>query len=185
MRWWVVIAVLGSVATAGDVTAPAVTYRGAASAITEPRYVRVTSQADFEKLWKEHRGEAAQHTDMLDVDFKTCMVIAIFQGRSANTDGVKLEGVSERNGGLLVRFDEWSYQTMTIQGDPESGIIRTTAYGFIVLPRSEKPVVLEENTQGLIGKPPIWTERARFPALPEQGKSGAAPREGRSGAGPA
>jgi hypothetical protein len=32
-----------------------------------------------------------------------------------------------------------------------------------VLPRSEKPIVLEENVQGLIGGEPIWKVRARLP----------------------
>jgi hypothetical protein len=35
-----------------------------------------------------------------------------------------------------------------------------------VLPWSSKTVIVEENHQTLIGKPPIWNERARFGNLP-------------------
>ncbi len=38
-----------------------------------------------------------------------------------------------------------------------------TVYGFFVLPRSPKPVVLEENVQSLLGEPPVWREQARLP----------------------
>jgi len=41
----------------------------------------------------------------------------------------------------------------------------TTAYGMFVLPRTDKPIVLFENVQGLIGEPPIWKEKHRFAAV--------------------
>lgn len=41
----------------------------------------------------------------------------------------------------------------------------SNAYGMFVLPRTDKPVVLFENVQGLIGEPPIWKERQRIPAV--------------------
>ncbi|MGQ0613093.1 MAG: hypothetical protein ACT4PV_05075 [Planctomycetaceae bacterium] len=43
--------------------------------------------------------------------------------------------------------------------------MRATAYGFCVLPRSEKVLVVEEDVQGIIGASPKWKERARFVAV--------------------
>lgn len=142
------------------------TLRGPHSAVDVRRFERVTAAADFAKLWREHRPEADnRHADMLDVDWDAQMVVAIFQGKSANSDGVKTEDVIDRGADLLIRYDDYSYQTMSTGKDPNGGAQRVTAFGFIVLPRSEKPIVIEENTQGLIGKPPIWTERVKIPAL--------------------
>ena len=39
---------------------------------------------------------------------------------------------------------------------------RVTPYAIYVLPRLNKPVVIEMNTQDMIGQPPVWTEQARF-----------------------
>ena len=50
---------------------------------------------------------------------------------------------------LRVRFDHKSYQT----SGPDGGGERVQPFGMFVIPRTDKPIVLEENTQGLIGKP--------------------------------
>ncbi len=43
-----------------------------------------------------------------------------------------------------------------------NGADRATPYGMFVFPKTDKPIVLEENVQGTIGAPPVWKERARF-----------------------
>jgi hypothetical protein len=43
---------------------------------------------------------------------------------------------------------------------PDGGGEQVTVYGFFVLPRSSKTVVLEENVQNYIGGKPVWKERA-------------------------
>jgi hypothetical protein len=58
----------------------------------------------------------------------------------------------------VVRFDHKSYQT----AGPGGGGERVTPFGFFVMPRTAAPIVLEENVQSLIGKPPEWKERARL-----------------------
>jgi hypothetical protein len=42
------------------------------------------------------------------------------------------------------------------------------SFAFVVLPRSTKAVIVEEEVQDIIGKAPVWQERARFPALAER-----------------
>jgi hypothetical protein len=46
---------------------------------------------------------------------------------------------------------------------PNGGGVQATVYGFFVLPRSSKTVVLEENVQNYLGQPPEWKERANLP----------------------
>jgi hypothetical protein len=41
----------------------------------------------------------------------------------------------------------------------------TRAYGLFIVPRHDGPLMLIENTQGLLGQPPIWTEQQRFEAI--------------------
>ncbi len=46
---------------------------------------------------------------------------------------------------------------------PDGGGRQTTVYGFFVLSRSGKTVVLEENVQNIKGQPPVWKKRAGLP----------------------
>ena len=85
------------------------------------------------------------------------MAIAIFLGKTWNSRGVSAT-VSEDDERVRVRFDSISYQTI-------GGADHVTPYGVLVIPRSAKEVVLEENVQGLIGGEPVWKVRARFPRI--------------------
>ena len=96
-----------------------------------------------------------------DVNFENCMVIAIFKGPACNSAGLRAVSVHEDSEALLFRFDDMSYQTGNWSD-------KVTVYAFFVLPRSTRPVVLEEDVQGIINKPPTWQERARFEKLPEK-----------------
>jgi hypothetical protein len=89
------------------------------------------------------------------------MVIAIFQGAGWNNAGLKLVSISDEDNRIAVRFSNKGYQT----GGPDGGGRKVTAYGFFVVPRSTKPVVIEEDVHEYIGKPPVWKERITFPKL--------------------
>jgi hypothetical protein len=86
------------------------------------------------------------------------MVVAVFQGNDVNSAGLKAVAILEEKDRLVLRFQNKSYQTMGY-GQVDEGE-RVTVYGFFVLPRSSKTVVLEENVQNIIGQPPVWKERA-------------------------
>ena len=60
----------------------------------------------------------------------------------------RIDSVEEREDAIAVRFDDISFQTEGRDG----GAVHVTPYAFIVLPRSKKPVVLEENVQNLLGQ---------------------------------
>jgi hypothetical protein len=146
-----------------------VRWSGARSTIEQPRIERVADAERWAAVWKEHRG-AGIETNARDwpvwpeVDFDHCMVLCIFGGRSTNTDGWAIESVEDRGADLLVRYDAMTFQTASFGGEPDRGV-STTPYGIFVLPRSAKPIVMEENVQGLIGQPPIWKEKKRFGGL--------------------
>jgi hypothetical protein len=165
---------------------PCVVITGANSHITERRYCRITSADDWAQVWQEHRGEkpTGQYDLYYDpltlpsIDFDRYMVIAIFQGNGWNSAGLRFISISEENGRMIFRFRDKRYQTGGSGAD--GGRKKATAYGFFVVPRSTKPIVLEEDMQNLIGEPPIWKERITFPRLQiTDGKTTAASGDGR------
>jgi hypothetical protein len=145
---------------------PLVSLHGARSSVAKLRYERITTKKDWDKLWSEHTaGSGAKnhvvHSSTPTIDFKRCMVVAVFSGPAWNCDGHYVKSTSDEGSFLRMRFDSYTYQT----AGPDGGGQRVRPFGIWVLPRSVKAIILEENTQGLIGKPPIWKERKRWPAL--------------------
>lgn len=140
-----------------------VAWQGPDSAVTERGYFRVQEEEDWIKLWERHIGKPAERDNigrpfMPRVNFERCMVVAIFQGEGWNSNGVTVESISQDDERILLRFDESTYQTAGIDG----GGVKCRAFGIFVLPKSDKPIVIEENVQGLIGHPAQWRERARL-----------------------
>jgi hypothetical protein len=130
-------------------------WMSAKSHVESAEYHRITDPASWETLWNRHDTSARSP----EVDFASNMVVAIFQGKGWNSDGVYCVSAWEDDATLRVRYDERSYQT----AGPDGGGVRVSSCGFIVLPKSAKTLVLEENVQGLIGGAPVWKERARLP----------------------
>jgi hypothetical protein len=147
---------------------PYVTLTGTDSRVTERSYHRIASEADWIRIWQRHKGvqESKDYNlfnnplDLPYVDFDKCMVIAVFQGSGWNSAGFKAAAVLEEKDGVVLRLAEKSYQTA---GPVGGGAKQVTVYGFFVLPRSDKTVVLEENVQHYIGRPPVWEERIKLP----------------------
>jgi len=144
---------------------PYVTLAGAASRITTREYHRITTQEELVGIWLRHVGsDAARHSEYYneagvpEVEFTRCMVVAAFGGECINSAGIYPVSIAEDAEQTRLRFDHRSYQS-----GPEGD--RATPFGFFVVPRSSKRLVLEENVQHLIGGPPKWKERARFDAL--------------------
>lgn len=154
---------------AAAAVSPCVVLTGADSHVTERGYHRITSLNDWAKLWQTHKGanDGEQYDLFYDplglplVDFDNYMVIAIFQGGGWNSAGLNAISVSEEQERIFFRFDDRSYQT----AGPNGGGKQVNVYGFFVIPRSPKPVIVEENVQGLKGKPAEWKERITFPKL--------------------
>ena len=160
---------------AGRILKPCVTISGADSHVTIRRYHRITSGEVWTRIWQEHMGKSWQErgerirqrqtepNDLREpltcpmIDFDNYMVIGIFQGEGVNSTGLKVFSISEEDNRILFRYDNNSYQTMGRVGSSHGGD-KVTVYGFFVLPRSTKRMVLEENVQNYLGQPPVWKE---------------------------
>jgi hypothetical protein len=148
----------------GAVGSPLAVLTGNDSHVQKHAFLRITSPADWKKTWLDHLGikEDTIHRPAMEVDFTRCEVVTVFEGASVNSCGLRVDSVAETNDAIVVRFDDISYQTLSFgnedKGDPVS------PYAFVVLPKANsKSIVLEENVQSIIGRPPEWKEVARLP----------------------
>ncbi len=149
---------------------PAVSFTGASSHVVEPAFHKITDAREFAKVWVEHRTGSSpkgsynynwNYANVPVVDFEDYMVIAIFQGKSANSNGFHVEELVDDGDVFRVRYDSMSYQTSEGSGRARR-VRKVTPYGIFVVPKTDRPVVLELDTQNMLGRPPIWTERARL-----------------------
>jgi hypothetical protein len=155
--------------TAQKITRPLVTLTGTDSCVTHRSCFRVMSEEEWINILQRHKGEKeSKDYDLQNntrglpiVDFKKCMVIAVFQGSGLNSAGLKATQILDENARIVLRIEDKSYQTM----GPSGGGEKVSVYGFFVLPRSDKPVVVEENVQQYLGEPPVWKERATLPNI--------------------
>ncbi|MCA9299358.1 MAG: hypothetical protein KDA28_09840 [Phycisphaerales bacterium] len=149
--------------TAEEMPPPVVQWYGAESAIREPGYHIVESAEAWRDLWARHRGDEVERAEQgwvqpPEVDFERYQVVACFSGPSWNANGERVVSILEDGVTIHIRYDTITYQTSGIDG----GGVRCAPYGMWVIPKTGKVnLVIEENTQGLIGGEPIWTERHR------------------------
>jgi hypothetical protein len=146
---------------------PVVAITGAKSAIEKPACHRLRSAQELARIWLQHLGKEPpageygfyyNEAAVPEVDFEAFEVVAIFGGSGWNSAGFLVESIGDEKGARTIRFDDKSYQT---EG-PDGGGKRVSPFGFFVLPRTELPIVLQQNVQSLIGEPPQWQERARL-----------------------
>jgi RNA polymerase sigma factor (sigma-70 family) len=133
---------------------------GARSAVTDKELLRVTDPDEWKKVSQRHQGLiiggwGGIEQPTVEIDFKRCELIAIFRGVRTNCRGLWLDSITETEDQLTIRFTDATYQTV---GKGATA----TPYGFLLIPVTKKTVVIERNTQNLIGQPPIWTEQARL-----------------------
>lgn len=169
-----VICVMGGlIAVAAESAAktgkPCVAISGADSHVTVPRCLRITSADQWERVWQQHKG--VKPTDSYDsfydpltlpkVDFNAYMVIAVFQGSTENCAGLQAVSMTEEDRRILLRFSTNAYQTGA--STPDRGVHKVTPYGFFVVPRSAKAMVIQQQIPR--SEPPKWKERATLPEM--------------------
>lgn len=168
----VVLSALALGETKATTFKPCVVLSGGDSAIAKRGCHRILSRQQWFEIWETHKGQKAPENLDLDfvrvpdlpiIDFESHMVIAVFVGASSNCSGVKPYSVTEYEDRVVLRFTYASYQSVR-------GFERCTPYGFFVVPKSEKALVLEEDVHELIGDPPKWKQFAALPRL-EGGKT--------------
>jgi hypothetical protein len=146
---------------------PLVSWYGPKSAIREAKFTRVTNAEQWAKLWEEHEGKPTAVDNVgapfiPRINFEKCMVIGVFQGATVNSNGVLIEGVAEEPDCIRVRYGEMTYQTAGGLNGGGGGAVKVTPFGIFVVPRSNKPIVIEENVQGLKDNPAQWKARAKL-----------------------
>lgn len=145
---------------------PLVTLTGTDSHVTKPEYLRVESEEEWVKVWQRHKGvKESKDYDFYynplklpSIDFKQCMVIAVFQGNGWNSAGLTTVPVEQEKDRVILGFRSKGFQTV----GPNGGGKQVAVYGFFVLQRSDKPVVVKEQVV-LILDPnvkPSWHQRA-------------------------
>ena len=150
---------------------PLVSLVGADTRIARTECLRLTSKEAWIRLWVEHEGrggwlengDEGRSSGAPDIDFEQCMVIAITEAGTPNT-GIVASSITET--AQEVTFD---YDTAPYPSRREGTSAPGNAYGFFVLPRSVKGVVVRHNVQDSAsrtqGEPPVWKEVKRFEAL--------------------
>jgi len=172
-------------ALAAESAAPYVVLSGRDSAVEKPECLRIRTADEWAAVWKRHAPTGHPPAVGPNVDFERCMVIAVFLGATVNTYGIRVvetverdvkrttkvvgpanielfEKTEEGKGELAIGLDRLSYQS-TGGGDA------ATPYAFLILPRTDKAVVLRFDTRDLRQRSdnvaPIWKQRHRFPAV--------------------
>jgi hypothetical protein len=147
---------------------PVMVWTGTESKQTKESFARCCSQKDWEASWHKHKGrdEKTDRGTCPEVDFDSYMVIVIFHGESYQNHGIDIKSVTEEKGCVRVRYRPSWYQVASVPGQAEDfKALETQTYAFVVLPRSEKAIVMEEDVRNLIPDPPVWKERAKLAAL--------------------
>lgn len=187
MRWFLLFASLAlaaaSVGFAADLprkVKPVVVWTGIDSKQPKDSFARDCSPKDWQATWKAHCGQAkaAPHQTCPEVDFDSYMVIAVFR----KTSRIRVHEIVEEKECVRVRYQPCGNQIIFVP-DPATNTVKRVeagrgeldpdkpyllSFAFVVLPRSNKAVVVEADVQDVIGKPPVWKERAKFPALVEK-----------------
>ena len=164
---------------------PVVTWGGEYSANDEKGFVRCVSAKQLHELWRKHapskliddlKLERAKqrvpdvindgHQSCPDVDFKSHMVVAIFNGKGYADAGITIGSIIEHEKQLIVRYRVLEYQTAVEPGVPERDR-RTQSYAFAVIPVSSKEIVFEEDEANGISErnEPRWKSKGRIPPL--------------------
>lgn len=144
------------------VTMPAVQLVGQDSKIDTAKFVLVTNEDDWKKLWAEHTGVAPSYSPPRHaapkIDFKKYTVIGMFNGKSTNTDGQIVESIQHEANAIRVRFDAASFQTSS----PGGTGVSTTSFGLWVIEKTDKPIILETPANVTKGGHSGWKEVKRF-----------------------
>lgn len=146
---------------------PYVSWSGPDSKVKERSFARAHNEDEWTKIWEQNTGAAAkrdhvQRPFVPHVDFDQCTLIAIFQGAGVNSNGVVVSEIIDEPDRIVLRYEESSYQVAFGFNEQPKELPQVYPYGLFVVPKTTKPIVLEENTQGLKDQPNKWTQRAKL-----------------------
>jgi hypothetical protein len=164
----VTLVFLTVLAQAEEPLRPSVVLSGSDSAIQKPEMQRITKESAWATLWNRHVAQLERIKSERpvapepQVDFEKFMIIAIFDGSTWNTAGLRFVTAKETETEVVLGLDWRTYQT---RGDGHE----VTPYGFLVLPRTTKALRIQLDVRGLpeyaADAPPKWKDIHTFPAM--------------------
>jgi hypothetical protein len=131
-----------------------------------PHFVRVATQEVFDEHWIAAMGDrverAVQGWPLTPViDFEVCNALMLFGGDRTNSNGYRVLDILDEPDAVTVRVEDYSFQTMSIDG-PDHGV-DVRPWALIVIPATERTVFIETNVQSLKAGAPKWKRLAAFP----------------------
>jgi hypothetical protein len=145
---------------------PLIVISGANSHVMKPLYKCITTPNELTHAWASHLGPNGDSTSgiQIEVDFDRCLVVVIFRGEKVNTRGIQIDSLLVNANSVVIRFDEKRYQSGRDASDKSPLPPPERPYAFVVLPKTEKTIILEENNQHSKDESPQWKECARLEA---------------------
>ncbi|MHC4846181.1 MAG: hypothetical protein ACYTCU_08470 [Planctomycetota bacterium] len=150
---------------------------GDASRIVEAEQHLIANDDDWSALWARHVGpdEVNPRTGKAppaapEIDFAKQLIVAVFVGRGTSY-GLQLVSTTTDDDRVTVRYLDRSYQTASSvrldspeerQAAWEERYGHIAAYGFLLLPRTEREIALVQEIRPMGGGEPRLVERARF-----------------------
>jgi hypothetical protein len=144
---------------------PLVAISGTDSHVSKPSYQLVTSPEEWTRVWVSHLGTTRDNAyrPLLEVDFDRCVVVVIFRGVRVNIRQLEVHSLSETADSVVIRFDELGYQTSVRVGEDDEYKVPDRPYAFVILPKTDKTIVLEENiNRDVQREAPVWKAIARL-----------------------
>lgn len=116
---------------------------------------------DWVKVWAKHTGIADEHKCRpIEIDFESYMVLALFQGKHHSNRGIAVDPIADEPTQLRVRYRPLWYAKVP----KSSGSTSTQSYAFVVVPRSNKAILIEGLAAGRRDID-VWVEKTRIPVL--------------------
>jgi hypothetical protein len=153
---------------------PVMVWTGSDSNQSQESFNRCETQKDWEAIWLKHCGP--DWRPFPQIDFDAYMIIVIFTKEGGSDRGITVKEVSEEKAHVRLRYWLMTYQVASGNfappGQEKTGPVEAPfqkevarSYLFVILPKSPKAIVFEEDIRNLISGPPVWKERARLPAV--------------------
>jgi len=146
---------------------PVAVVSGVDSHVTKQAYRIADDEESFSTIYREHlglkKGDYFQ-TQHLNVDFSRYMVVAVFQGDDYNNRGIKVIDVVSNDRNCVIQYRPFWYQT-------EGTVDLASSYAFVVIPKTRKPIQIDEDMRDNLSSPPKWSTKATLQIKPEEAPS--------------
>jgi len=111
-------------------------------------------------VWAAHLGTSPDdaYRAAFEVDFDKCVVVAILKGDQINVRGVEVNSLLDNQDSTILRFTQVYYQTANVGKNKPPD----KPFAFVVLPKTNKQIILEEDVYTVTNEPPKWKEIARL-----------------------